>query len=233
MKCVILQPSYVPWRGYFDQIRRADVFVFYDDVQYDRRGWRNRNKLKVPDGTPWLTIPVSKGHSPMQLQMICDMKLASGTPAALNHWSRIEQVYRDAPFFRKYEPFVRSFYQREDTYLADFTIATTIELAHALGIDDTDFARSSSLGAVGRKSERLISILERLGADHYISGPAARSYIDEDLFQRHGITVEYMEYKYPEYTQLHSPFDGFVSALDLLFMMGPDAPSCFGDDSSS
>ena len=223
MKCVILQPSYLPWRGYFDQIKKADVFVFYDDVQFDRRGWRNRNLLKVSEGNPWLTVPVHARGVRANRTPICDVKLACGTPAGLNHWSRIAQIYGRAPFFRKFEPLVRSFYERDDELLADFAIATTLEISRVLGIDDTDFLRSSSLGVEGRKSERLIRVLEAIGADHYISGPASRNYLDEDLFLRRGITLEYMEYKYPEYEQMSAPFDGFVSILDLLFMTGADA----------
>lgn len=223
MKCVILQPSYLPWRGVFDQIKRADVFVFYDDVQYDRRGWRNRNRLHVAQGSPWLTIPVHAAGATSRGRRIDEIELACGTPRGLSHWSRIEQVYSRAPFFDRYADLVRSFYDREDTLLADFTIATTTELARALGIDDTAYLRSSTLGVEGRKSERLLAVLERIGADHYITGPAARSYLDEAAFARRGIEVEYMEYKYPDYAQQHAPFDGAVSIVDLLFMTGPDA----------
>ena len=195
MKCVILQPSYIPWRGFFDQIKRADVFVFYDDVQYDRCGWRNRNRLHVAQGSPWLTIPVHAGGSISRGRRIDEIEMACGTPRGLNHWSRIEQVYRQAPFFDRYADLLRSFYERDDTHLADFTIATTMELAHALGIDDTECVRSSTLGVEGRKSERLLALLERIGADHYITGPAARSYLDEASFRQRGIEVEDMEYK--------------------------------------
>lgn len=229
MKCVVLQPSYIPWRGYFHQIKEADIFVFYDDVQYDRGGWRNRNRIKTPDGSRWLTIPVhSRGYQVDNIP-ICEIRLA-GPPAGLDHWRRIEAFYRRAPHFERYESLVRSFYDRDDEYLADFTIATTIELAGELGIGDTRFLRSSTFDISGSRNERLMRLLQEVGATHYISGPSAKSYLDEDLFRRNGIVLEYMEYKYPEYPQLHPPYDEFVSILDLLFNTGPDAARYIWDD---
>jgi hypothetical protein len=230
MRCVVLQPSYIPWRGYFHQIRKADVFVFYDDVQYDRGGWRNRNRIKTPGGSRWLTVPVhSRGHQ-FNNTPISEIRLACGTPAGLNHWRVIEAAYRSAPHFERYEPLVRRFYERDDEYLADFTIATTIELAKALGVGETRFVRSSSLGIGGTRNERLMGLLKEVGATHYISGPSAKSYLDEDLFRESDVVLEYMDYKYPEYPQLHSAYDEFVSILDLLFMTGPEAAGYIWDD---
>lgn len=223
MNCVILQPSYIPWRGYFDQIRKADVFVFYDDVQYDKHGWRNRNRIKTSHGTTWLTIPVQSGGSVSQGRMIKDMRIDPGQSWGKKHWESIRQSYAKAPHFARYEALFASFYERKPELLADFTIETTMALARELGIASTRFVRSSELPTEGVKTERLIGLLTHLGATHYISGPSARDYLDEAALARAGISLEYMVYDYPEYPQLYPPFEPQVSVLDLMVMTGPEA----------
>jgi len=223
MKCVILQPSYIPWRGYFHQIYKADVFVFYDDVQYDKHGWRNRNQIKTSQGKQWLTIPVHSRGAMVENVPINLAQIDWSKPWSRSHWKALNFAYGRTPFFRAYAPLLESFYQRCDEFLADFTIDLTIALARELGIGRTRFVRSSALNTSGQKTERLIEILVQLGATHYISGPSARAYIEEDKFTASGITLEYMEYNYPEYPQLYPPYDPQVSILDLLFMTGPEA----------
>ncbi|MEJ5202730.1 MAG: WbqC family protein [Anaerolineales bacterium] len=223
MKCVILQPSYIPWRGYFHQIAKADVFVFYDDVQYDRRGWRNRNRIKTPQGVRWLTIPVhSKGyqiaHTPIN-----QIRIAWERPWNAEHWKTIKFSYSKAPFFSQYAPLLEQFYQRHDEYLADFCIDFTITLAKELGITETRFIRSSELKVSGVKTDRLLNILRLLNATHYITGPAAQNYLEEEKFHQAGISLEYMHYDYPKYPQLYPPYEPQVSILDLLFMTGQNA----------
>ncbi|HEX2980781.1 MAG TPA: WbqC family protein [Anaerolineaceae bacterium] len=223
MICVILQPSYIPWRGYFDLIDRADVFVFYDDVQYDQHGWRNRNRIKTSRGSEWLTIPIQKQGILSQGMPICEVRPCWDRPWNRSHWDKLRLAYQGAPYFQRYAGLVEPFYQRRDEYLADFTIDLTIRLARELGIEHTRFVRSSSLGATGAKTERLIQVLAGLGATHYISGPSARSYIEPEKFAAAGIGLEYIAYAYPEYPQLYPPYDPQVSILDLLFMTGPAA----------
>lgn len=223
MKCVILQPSYVPWRGYFDQIFRSDIFVFYDDVQYDTRGWRNRNRIKTSEGTQWLTIPVNAKGAQTEHIPINQIKISWDQPWNESHLKALHHSYSKAPYYNQYRPLLETFYQRHDEYLADFTIDFTIALARQLGITHTQFLRSSQLKAVGAKTDRLIDVLLKVGADHYISGPSARDYIETEKFEQHGISLEYMTYDYPEYNQLYPPFEAQVSILDLLFMIGPHA----------
>jgi hypothetical protein len=223
VKCVILQPSYIPWRGYFHQIQKADTFVFYDDLQYDDRGWRNRNRVKTEQGTRWLTIPVfSQGvqvtHTPIR-----DVRISWDRPWARKHWETIRHSYGRAPHFKRYAPLLEDFYSRRGDNLADFTIELTIALAWELGLKRTRFLRSSALAVEGAKTERLLALLAKVGASHYISGPSARSYIDEEKVAAAGVALEYMAYDYPEYEQLHPPFDPRVSILDLLFMKGDEA----------
>ncbi len=225
MKAVILQPSYIPWRGYFDQIHRADLFIFYDDVQYDKRGWRNRNQIKTAQGKQWLTIPVhSKGvQSGIPIK---DVRIDWSIPWAKNHLKTLTFSYAKAPHFRSYLPWLESIYERRDEFIADFIIQVTIEIARELGITHTQFMRSSDIDGInGQKTDRLIEILKQVNASHYISGPSARDYIESDKFDAAGISLEYMEYNYPEYPQIHPPFDPFVTILDAMFMTGPDTLS--------
>jgi len=225
MNVVILQPSYIPWRGYFDQIRRADLFIFYDDVQYDKHGWRNRNQIKTANGKQWVTIPVhSKGVT--EGIPIKDVRIDWSKPWPKKHLNALTFAYAKAPFFASYQPWLESVYDLKDEFLADFTIDTTIELAGMLGIRDTKFMRSSGIpGIDGQKTDRLIQILQHVGAKHYLSGPSARDYIEGEKFDEAGITLEFMGYDYPEYPQLHPPYDPFVTILDLLFMVGEEALS--------
>src|SRR5512135_1269178 len=127
MNVVILQPSYIPWRGYFDQIRRADLFIFYDDVQYDKHGWRNRNQIKTARGKQWLTIPVHSGGV-TQGTPIKGVRIDWSKPWAENHLKALQSSYGRAPHFKQYQPLLESFYARRDDRIADFTIETTIAL---------------------------------------------------------------------------------------------------------
>lgn len=223
MKCVILQPSYIPWRGYFHLIQKSDVFIFYDTVQYDKHGWRNRNRIKTPAGSQWLTIPVqSKGNIGHGLT-IRDAKMAPWPTWARKHLASIRQNYARAPFFKKYEPVLERMFQTPTESLSDFTIQTTLDLARELGIAQTKFFRSSELGVEGHQTDALVDLLKKVNATHYISGPSAREYLEESKLTAAGISLEWMEYAYAEYPQLHPPFDPHVTVLDLLFMTGPEA----------
>jgi hypothetical protein len=218
VRCAIVQPSYIPWRGYFDLIRRVDLFVFYDDVQYDRRGWRNRNRIKTPQGTRWLTIPVHARGVQTEGVPIHRIRTAG------EHWPRehlraLRRAYAAAPHFADYEEWLERVYAAPPALLADFTIALTQDVAGLLDIE-TRFVRSSELGASGTKTERLLDVLRKVGATHYLSGPSARAYLDEEQFASAGVALEWMEYRYPDYPQLYAPFDPYVSILDLLFMTG-------------
>ncbi len=223
MKAVILQPSYIPWRGYFHQIIRADIFVFLDDVQYDRRGWRNRNRIKTAHGSKWLTIPVHSKGVQVNKTPIKDIQISWERDWSNEHWRKIETAYHRAPFFNQVGSMLYDYYQAHPQYLADFTIELTTAIANYLGIINTQFTRSSCLLSTGNKTDKLISILQIIGADQYLTGPSARNYIEEAKFADNHITLEYMKYDYREYSQLYPPYDPQVSIIDLLFMMGQDA----------
>jgi hypothetical protein len=233
MIAVILQPSYIPWRGYFDQIRRADLFVFYDDVQYDKHGWRNRNQIKTSQGKQWLTIPVHSRGVQVENIPINRIRIVRERRWNADHFKTLQYAYNKAPYYKRYLPLLEQFYDRNDEFLADFTIDITIALARELGLMHTRFMRSSEIDGIdGQKTDRLIQILKRVGATHYISGPSAQEYIDVEKFAAENITLEYIRYNYPEYPQLYPPYDPFVSILDLLFMTGPQALEYFNKGES-
>ncbi|HRI61212.1 MAG TPA: WbqC family protein [Saprospiraceae bacterium] len=223
MKVFISQSNYIPWKGYFDAIQRADVFVLYDDMQYTKRDWRNRNQIKTPNGLQWLSIPVQvKGK---YFQKINETEVAD-QEWPTDHWQCIVQNYRKAPFFPEYGPLFEALYRSAtNKHLSQINYHFLKAIAGILGIN-TDFRWSSEFELRGDKSEKLLHICKDLQATHYISGPAAKDYLEEDIFRQNGIDVVWMDYSnYPEYPQLFGPFNHFVSMLDLLFNTGPAAAS--------
>lgn len=219
----ILQSNYVPWKGYFDLMRSVDEFILYDEVQYTRRDWRNRNRFKSPAGTRWLSVPVQvKGR---YLQRV-DETLISDPGWAQSHWSALTNWYRDAPFFDSYrEVFEAAYLGSAEERLSQVNRRFLELIAELLGID-VSLKPSTDYESRSTKTERLLSICEGAGATVYLSGPAAKAYLDESVFADAGIAVSWMNYDgYPEYPQLYPPFEHHVSVLDLLFSVGPDAPN--------
>jgi hypothetical protein len=199
------------------------VFIFYDDVQYDKHGWRNRNRIKNRQGGQWLTIPVHSKGVVVEATPIREVVVDWSQPWNERHWRAIRENYARAPYFKTYAPWLEEVYTRKPERLVDFTIPLTIEIAAKLGFAGRRFLRSSEMTAEGQKTDRLISLLTQVSATHYISGPSAQSYIEPEKFQAAGIALEYMEYNYPEYPQLYPPYDPSVSILDLLLMTGNEA----------
>jgi hypothetical protein len=217
----ILQSNYVPWKGYFDVMRRVDEFVLYDDVQYTRRDWRNRNRFKAPEGVRWLTIPVQvKGRYHQRI----DETLTSDPNWAERHWATVRSWYGKAPFFKLYKGELESLYRStRECQLSAINRRFLEGVRDLLGIR-TLLTTSSDYAASGQRTDRLLEICEAAHATCYLSGPAARTYLDEARFRRAGVEVEWMSYEgYPEYPQLHGPFAHGVSVLDLLLNVGEDA----------
>jgi len=218
MRIAVLQPGYLPWLGFFDQELSVDLFVLYDDVQFDRRGWRNRNRIKTPNGPAWITVPVlQKGKYE---QIIRDVKIDNERPWKKKHLGSIETFYRKAPYFDKLFPEIEEIILRDREYLWELDLALIQWLNCVIGID-TDIKLASELDVSGRKSERLLEICKVLGADEYYSGAAARHYLDIDLFTDAGIDVYFQEYIHPVYPQLHGDFITHLSALDLVMIAAP------------
>ena len=217
----IVQSNYIPWKGYFDLINLVDEFVLFDDMQYTRRDWRNRNLIKTRAGLKWLTIPVAvKGN---YFQKIKDTRV-SDPGWARQHWESIVHNYSKAQHFAQYRELFEDLYLgTHDSFLSQINYAFLTAICKILGID-TRITWSDEYTSVEGKTERLVNICKQAGATTYISGPAARDYIDQTLFNAENISLEYMDYSsYPEYRQLFPPFEHGVSIIDLIFNEGPDA----------
>ncbi len=217
----IIQSNYIPWKGYFDIIHDVDLFVFYDDVQYTKNDWRNRNRIKTEHGERWLTIPVGKRES----RRICDVALPS-SPWALDHWRRLEAAYRRAPYFEVYRAYFEEFYLRRPwSTLSEFNQALVTGIARDLLGITTPYVDSRTFHLTQSKGGRVVELLQHVGASMYVSGPSAKAYITDEGFLAAGIRVEWKDYRgYPEYDQFHGPFVHAVTILDLLFHTGPLAP---------
>lgn len=224
MKIAIIQPSFLPWRGYFHLIQRCDKFVFYDDVQYDKHSWRNRNLIKTESGPRWLTVPVLTRNKFGQRINEVEINNVSGARWAKKMSNTIYHNYRKAKCFNKYFSFFEPIFLKEWSKIAELDIATTIGICDLLGIKRS-FHRASELGVSGERIPRLIGICKKLGGNHYISGPSAKNYIKSDeKFVENGITLEFHRYDYPEYEQLYGGFEPNVSIIDLLFNCGDNSP---------
>jgi hypothetical protein len=225
-RVAILQSNYIPWKGYFDLIDSVDEFILFDDMQYTRRDWRNRNKIKTPQQAQWLTIPVHiKGHF---LSPIREIEVES-SEWGQDHWKTILQNYRRAPHFKEFGPVFEEIYlnNAKTRFLSEINFQFIQKICDLLEIK-TKLSWSSDYGVINGKTERLLDLCQKSKASQYISGPSAKAYLDESLFQQAGIDVCWFDYAgYPEYPQLYPPFDHFVSALDLIFNVGTDARRYF------
>lgn len=215
MRVVVLQSNYLPWKGYFDLMQGTDLFVYYDEVQYTKNDWRNRNRICSKNGVHWLTVPVSREAVKMK---ISEVSLTDGRWQE-EHYKTLLHSYRPARFFRQIEPLLADFYQaRRWTRLGELNHHCTETIARLLGLK-TRFLHSKDFRLEGSRVERLVSLLTQLGATEYLSGPNARDYLkgSEELFARAGIRLLFKSYSgYPEYPQLHRPFEHAVSIVDVL-----------------
>ena len=221
-KIAILQSNYIPWKGYFDLIAAVDEFILYDDAQYTRRDWRNRNQIKTPQGLQWLTVPVSvkgKYH-----QKIRDTEI-NGLDWGLLHWKTLAQNYRRAPHFEEIAAWLEPLYLKESyTHLSQLNRRFIRIVCDYLGIK-TVISNSWDYILLDGKTKRLADLCVQANGTEYISGPAARGYIEEHIFTEWGIKLTWFDYSgYPEYSQLWGEFKHEVSILDLLFSCGKDAP---------
>jgi hypothetical protein len=214
----VLQPGYLPWLGFFDQLRRSDVFVLYDDVQYDKNGWRNRNRIKSPKGPHWLTVPVRVSLG----QRILDVEIDNRQTWARKHLGTIEQFYKKAPFFGTYFPALEATLTRTWDKLVDLDAALISQMASWLGIE-TEIVRCSELGVDGDRNLRLLNLCKHFKAERYLSGNAAQCYLDSELFGSNHIEVAWQDYQHPIYQQQYEGFEPYLSALDLLFNCGDNS----------
>jgi hypothetical protein len=220
-RIAISQSNYIPWKGYFDLINSVDEFVIYDSVQFTKNDWRNRNLLKTIQGLKWLTIPVST--SGKQGRSIAEMEVAD-LKWQRTHWQSWQTHYARAAHFPALANELQSLYlDHTERKLSRINFRFLSAVCRWLLIK-TKLSYSTDYSHTGERSERLLQICRQAGASHYLSGPAARAYLDVELLARNGVQVQWMDYSgYRPYRQLHGAFEHRVSVLDLLLNEGPDA----------
>lgn len=221
-KILITQSNYIPWKGYFDAINLCDVFVVYDDMQYTKRDWRNRNQIKTATELKWLSIPVEV--SGKYSQKINETKIAEKTWNK-SHLDLLKQSYKNANCYKEVLSFVEEMYLTCNyEYLTEINLHFITKINRFLGIT-TEIKYSSEFILHEEKTQRLVDICSELEGTDYYSGPAAKNYMDESKFHDKNINVHYFDYSgYPEYEQLHGEFVHGVSILDLIFNTGANAP---------
>jgi hypothetical protein len=217
----ILQPGYLPWLGFFEQLYRSDIFVIYDDVQFEKGSWRNRNRIKTPQGAVWLTVPVlSKGRD---FPLIKDIEINNAVPWQKKHIRTIAQNYSKASFFNEYIDGLESILARPCRYLIDLNMKLIVWMAEQLEIS-TPIKMSSELDVPGKSIQRLIAIIQTLDGNHFYEGSAGRNYIDGTDFKKAAIALTFQDYQHPEHPQLHGEFISHLSAIDYLFNCGNNRP---------
>ena len=219
-KAAIIQSNYIPWLGYFDIIHDVDIFVFLEDVQYTKNDWRNRNKIKTPKGTEWITVPVLGGIH----QKIFETKIDNSKLWTKKHKQAIHANYAATENYTCYKDDIFEIYDRKFDTISELNIYAIKKICNLLDIE-TEFVNSKDLDVSGRKDDRVIEICREIGADYYLSGPAAKDYIENDKFLDACIKLEYKSYEgYPEYKQLWGEFTRYVSVIDLIFNCGEKSP---------
>lgn len=217
---VIMQPTYLPWLGYFDLMAQADIFVFLDDAQFSRQSWHHRNRIRTPTGLQWLTVPV---HRPALSAHLNEVTAATETGFAAKHLRSIELNYRRAAHFASYQGALRDILLSGEQNLAMLNIRLIRWLAHQFDCTPR-FETASTLGAVGLRSTLMIDICRRLDADACLSPIGSATYLMTEFDpSRHHLDLRFHQYDHPRYRQLHAPFIPFASAIDLLFNEGTHA----------
>jgi hypothetical protein len=217
MNVVISQPMYFPWVGLLEQIKVADTFVFYTDVQFTR-GFYNRVQIKTPQGQQWMTIPLKNLH---QQQKIDEVTINNDIEWREEHLNLLKTTYNGTPYQQEMLKLVEEVFEEPLDHLTDVSVKSTMALARYFELDsNTSFFFSRQLGIVGKSSQRLFDISHNLHAKTYITGHGARNYLDHHLFKNNGIDVEYMNYQCTPYPQLHGQFIPYVTGLDLIANCG-------------
>lgn len=221
MRVAIIQPSFIPWKGFFDIINSVNTFVHLDDVQYTKSDWRNKNYIYGKNGMLRLTIPVKKSS---HTTLIKDILIDNAKDWKNEHLKSIQRIYSKANYYSEYIGLIEDIYSFETIYLADFVINAIEKISKILGFN-TNFVRASGLGISGVKDEKLIRICQKLGATHYLSGPSAKNYINQYAWTKAKIVIEFKDYNYNKYNQLSVEFNHQVSILDVIFNNGENTTS--------
>ena len=217
-KIVILQPQFFPWVGVFEQIKLADEYVHFDDVQFPQgRSFTSRVQIKTPSGSKWMTIPVLRNGN----KLIKDIEIDNSQNWKNKHIVMLEEKYSKAPFFAEMKNIVEEIYSLNTNNLCDLNIYALEKISDYFNLN-TNFRRSSLFNTTTNSSQKLFDIIQKIKSTTYITGHGAKNYLDHELFEKNNIKVEYMDYQKKEYPQLNGEFNPFVSILDLIANTGKD-----------
>lgn len=218
MKVVISQSMYFPWVGFLEQLRLADVFVVYDDVQFSKGSFTNRVQIKSESGPRWLTVPLPGLHLG---QCIDEIYLDERHNWRRRHLDQLAQAYRKAPFVADMLALVSTVFAHPATTLSELSYASVMAQAEYFGLNShLRLYDAATLGVPGNSSRRVLDIVRAVGGTVYITGHGARKYLDHEAFEATGVTVRYMQYRCLPYPQLHGEFSPYVSTLDLIANCG-------------
>jgi len=222
-RIAIMQPTYLPWVGYFSMIKNSDIFIFFDDVQLTKRSWQVRNKIKIKDDFAFLTLPIKKNKSTRETK-IFEAQISEDVPWRSKHLKSIEHSYRKSPYYEDACDLVRDLLNFEEKSLADFNINFISNVCKKLSIE-TPLYRSSELPVYGRKDEYLVSICKHFQATEYLSAPGSKGYIEEgeNLFEKSNIDILYHNYLHPTYPQTNGDFISHLAIVDAIFSIGFEA----------
>ncbi len=219
MQISIMQPTYLPWLGYFDLIDQSDIFVFLDDVQFEKQSWQQRNMIKTNNGWIWLTIPVIQKFG----QKIAETRINYANKWNEKHFKSIYYNYHTAAYYNLFNDRLEKIYSFHHKFLVDFNIMIIQWVCEELGISP-QFICSSALSVTGTKTERLINICQKLNANNYLSPLGSKTYIEKNnLFNDSGIILKYQHFEHPQYSQNTGDFISHLSTLDLILNNGPDS----------
>lgn len=220
-KIAIMQPTFLPWIGFFALMDYVDVFIFLDDVQFAKRSWQQRNKLLTPAGEKWVTVPVlTKGK---RNQIIADVEIQHDTDFSQKTLTSIQHNYNNAPYFKDCFEDIRAILMKNHTSLLKLNLELITLLAKLLDIK-TNCVLASDFDVTAHREERLLELCLMAKGDHYVSPPGSKVYLDEsDCFEKANIRLTYFDYEHPQYQQQFEPFTPYMSVLDLLFNMGQES----------
>ena len=219
MIVAVHQPQYLPWLGYFDKMRRADVFCYLNDVQYKKNEWQNRNRIKTAQSWQWITVPV-RYHFP---EKIHEVHVNNDVDWARKHLQALITNYRRAPYYSRYIPIFEEVYAREWALISELNVYLAESLKIALGLHEKPTVLSSDLVLREEPTDRLIDICKALGADTYLAGKGGADYMDLERFEKNGLKLIIQDFQHPIYPQLFGEFQSHLSIVDLLFNCGPES----------
>jgi len=220
MIVTIHQPNYLPYLGFFDKMAKSDIFVIYDDAQFNKSDFQHRNRIRIYHGWKWLTVPVEKKRIPInEVKIRNEVKTWKGIKWSDAHFRDIHDNYKDTPYYSIYADELMRIYKRNYEKLVDLNMELIRFLMKAFDID-VKIVFSSDLGFISKSTQKLVEIVEALGGDVYLSGPKGRHYLDVSLFERKGIKVVFQDFKHPVYKQRYKGFVPNMAAIDALFNVG-------------